>query len=78
MPWISVKDRLPPEGHLVDVWRRGQGRLANCYCFYKGYAHYANGTPLGMWNQKFVGYAGGASVTHWMEIPGPPPGEGDL
>lgn len=69
--WISVKDRLPEMGHPVDIWRRGSGRLANCICYHLSITG-SKGTPLAQWNMKYGGYAGGATVSHWMEIPEPP------
>lgn len=69
--WISVVDSLPREGKCVDVWRRGVGRLPNCICHHKDISH-ASGTPRADWTQIYGGYAGGATVSHWMEIPDPP------
>lgn len=69
--WISVLDSLPPEGLYVDVWRRGYGRITDCLC-YPRTATGRTGVPLASWTQRFGGYAGGATVSHWMLIPSPP------
>jgi hypothetical protein len=66
--WISVRDRLPEPGKRVDVWRTHSGREPDCVFFHRsayGIAH---------WNLPYGGYAGGATVTHWREVP-PAPGD---
>ncbi len=74
--WISVKDRLPELGQVVDVWHDGIGRLADCYLYD---VRPDDAKPLfALWNHRFGSLAWGASVTHWMEIPaGPAPPSGE-
>jgi len=75
--WISVKDRLPELNKLVDVWHSELGRLTNCLLYATKSSIYA-GVAYGLWNHRFGSFAGGASVTHWMEIPaGPAPPSGE-
>jgi hypothetical protein len=69
MTWISVSERLPRPDQRVDVWRRGK-RETDCVCYS---SDTKDGTLVGCWNDRFGGYIGRASVTHWMEIP-PGPG----
>lgn len=72
--WISVQNRLPEGDRLVDIWRNGEGRVHNCKCHRLSVTG-ATEVPLAQWYQLYGGYAGGATVTHWREIPGPPDGE---
>jgi len=69
--WISVKDRLPEYGKVVDVWYAECGRIADCYlhCVRRN----SDGQPeYGVWNHKRDGTcAGGPAITHWMERPAP-------
>ncbi len=75
--WISVKVRLPEPDQRVDVWRRGTGRITDCVCHHRSVTN-DSGTSLASWYQRYGGYAGGASITHWRPLPDPPSESGDL
>lgn len=65
-PWISVADRLPPLLRPVDVWSSRRGRITDCV------AYHIDDRGVASWSGGFGVYAGRATITHWMEIPGPP------
>ncbi len=72
--WISVKDRLPEHGVLVDVWQHGHGRTPDCFLW--EFEDRVNGADrLTHWRRRHGCFAGWAPVTHWMERPAPPPDE---
>ncbi len=71
--WISVRDRPADGDGPVDIWRRGEGRIADCKCHRLSVSG-PTGVPLAQWYQLYGGYAGGATVGHWREKPGPPGG----
>ena len=71
--WIHVHDRLPEEGKLVDVWRYGQGRVANCVLV--GMDYYTPmfytvrpDRPSDRIYQRHS-FVGGSRITHWRELP---------
>ena len=66
--WISVKDRLPVRGVLVDVWRHDRGRIADCR-LHSEPGELINGPGFIQWNMRCGRFAGGADITHWMPIP---------
>ncbi len=63
--WISVKDRLPAIGEVVDVWnRRRKARCTDASIEYLG----DNGEP----NWCCSVYFFDEEVTHWRPVPSPP------
>jgi len=67
MDWVSVRERLPEEGKLVDVCvstPHKYVRLTDCYLF-DGYWHEnKDDSPGAIMASKYI--------THWMEKPEPP------
>ena len=57
--WISVKDKLPETGQMVDVYNKLDGRVPDV-------------TYLGdsEWMSSYMAWRG--IVKYWMEIPLPP------
>ena len=63
--WISVKERLPEEGQLVDVW---DGEYVNPSKYqYKEFGRYPNHT-----NQDRAISYNYSTTTHWRPRPTPP------
>jgi hypothetical protein len=60
--WISVEERLPERGELVQFWNAGRERwdYGNCYDVEDGWW----GSTLSMERTR--------AVTHWMPLPPPP------
>ncbi len=72
--WISVEDRLPEPGALVDVFQYGTVRLTDCYLYHVDSRNEAGQfvRRCPQWNRDDGRYAEGVSITHWMERPAPP------
>jgi hypothetical protein len=74
--WISVNDFMPEPNQVVDIWRRGHGRITNCVASYRWNPHDPEQETVAYWLRADTGkYQGGASVTHWMPLPDPPKGQ---
>ncbi len=59
--WISVKNRLPTEGQIVDVYIPAhESRRTSCY--------YVKDKEYWLWRCSKLEYC----VTHWMPLPEPP------
>jgi len=66
--WISVKDRLPEQPLEIIETKRYWCALEGCdNCELVSWAHTNSGYHQWIWNDDLC-----ASITHWMELPGPP------
>jgi len=64
--WISVEERLPEKGQIVDVWN---GRRHTEYRYIRAY----KGDPgNNFWNPIWAGVMCLRNVTHWRPLPEPP------
>jgi len=66
--WISVEDRLPEEGQIVDVWRHRRHTNYRYVRAYRGDPDNNFFSPVG------PGVMCLRDVTHWMPLPPPPRG----
>lgn len=65
--WISVKDRMPKNKQIVDIWRDGE-RLCN-YEIFKDYKGQKGNT---FFEPIEFGVCCVRNATHWMPLPEPP------
>jgi hypothetical protein len=73
--WISIKDRLPRAGKVVDIWT-DEGRMTD-YALKRNYKgkrgnDFFDPTINGDCCIRFKGERGYTHATHWMELPEPP------
>ena len=62
-PWISVEERLPEPGSIVDIYSESSGRETNI-------KYWGMSIRGGEWinqDEYWLDY-----VTHWMPLPNPP------
>ena len=65
-PWVSVEERLPKPGAIVDIWTKGSGRVVDC-----NFEDDEGGVFTD--NQDFSSeeyYV--EDITHWMPLPEKP------
>ena len=60
--WISVDDKMPMVGDIVDVWTENDVRYIDIVNDYDG------------WVSLYVGSKFNGKVTHWMTMPEAPKG----
>lgn len=72
MKWISVKDRLPSEGEVVDVWIGVYKERWTNYLYVRDYKGQKG-------NDFFDPVSSGLccirNASHWMPVPKPPESE---
>ena len=73
--WISIKDKLPRAGKVVDIWADGHRRTD--YVLRKNFRgelgnDFFDPTIAGECCIRFKGEQYYTQATHWMELPQPP------
>lgn len=68
--WISVKDRLPEHGNVIDIWLKNGGRATGVYYF--NFVEDGDGPHFfdGHYRRNYRYEVD--EVTHWMPLPSKP------
>jgi hypothetical protein len=71
--WVSVEERLPESGQVVDVWHRyswsGSGSRHTNYRYVRAFNGDADNN---FWSPVGAGVMCLRNVTHWRPLPAPP------
>lgn len=70
--WISVKDRLPEQGEIVDVWRDPVFGRPGRATDYKYVSSFKGDPNNNFWSPVGAGVMVLRDVTHWRHLPAPP------